>query len=89
MLSINAFAGGLALLGRQRTQAGPRSFAITPDGRFLIAAGHPLQGLGVCAIDAVTGALRPCGEIEVGSSPGWVETLTLGSPAIVGGVGQI
>lgn len=68
-------AGGLSALGSVPTQAQPRSFAIDPSGRFLIAAGQASHRLGVHAIDGATGALTAVGEHAVGRDPNWVEVI--------------
>lgn len=67
----------LVPLGHAPTQAQPRSFAITPSGRWLVAAGQMSHRVGVHSIDALDAAPAAVGEHEVGRNPSWVEILTL------------
>ncbi|WP_157271014.1 lactonase family protein [Azohydromonas aeria] len=69
--------GRLQPLGHAPTQAQPRGFAISPDGRFLVAAGQASHRLGVHAIDAASGALTFLHEQPVGRDPNWVEAIRL------------
>ncbi|MBC7939516.1 MAG: lactonase family protein [Chitinophagaceae bacterium] len=69
--------GSLTLLGHWPTQAQPRAFSITPDGRHLLVAGQLSGRLGVHAIDAADATLRPRGEIEVGLQPSGVEVVAI------------
>ena len=59
------------------TEAQPRGFNVTPDGRFLIAAGQRSHRVGLYAIDAETGALRALGDCAAGRGPNWVESIAL------------
>ncbi|HNJ82770.1 MAG TPA: lactonase family protein [Piscinibacter sp.] len=69
--------GRLALIGHWPTQAQPRGFAVTPSGRFLIAAGQLSNAVGLHAIDAASGALTLRHELAVGRNPNWVEAIAL------------
>jgi 6-phosphogluconolactonase len=51
----------------------PRSFAIDPRGRFLIAAGQETGRLVVHEIDQTDGRLARKTAHEVGIGPGWIE----------------
>jgi 6-phosphogluconolactonase len=75
--SVDAASGLLAPLGHTPAQAQPRGFAIDASGRWLLVAGQLSHHVGVLAIDAAKGALRPVGEHAVGRNPNWIETLTL------------
>lgn len=76
-VALAADTGQPTLLGHTPTQAQPRGFAITPSGRFLIAAGQLSHRVGVHAVHPDTGALSGVGEHAVGRNPNWVETLQL------------
>ncbi|HEX8832811.1 MAG TPA: lactonase family protein, partial [Abditibacteriaceae bacterium] len=50
------------------TPVEPRGFAISPDGKWLVAGGQNDDRVAVYAIDSVTGGLQPTGQsVEVGS----------------------
>lgn len=74
---VDAASGTLRPIGHWPTQAQPRGFAITPSGRWLIAAGQLSHAVGVHRIDAGTGALDLRHEHAVGRNPNWVEAITL------------
>lgn len=67
----------LVPIGHAATQAQPRSFAITPSGRWLVAAGQLSHRVGVHSVDALDTAPAAVGEHEVGRNPSWVEILAL------------
>lgn len=69
--------GRLAPIGHWPTQAQPRGFAISPSGRWLIAAGQLSNAVNVHAIDTATGHLTLCHEHAVGRNPNWVEAIAL------------
>lgn len=69
--------GRLAPIGHWPTQAQPRGFAITPSGRWLVAAGQLSHSVGVHRIDAATGTLDLRHTHAVGRNPNWVEAITL------------
>ncbi len=69
--------GRLAPIGHWPTQAQPRGFAITPSGRWLVAAGQLSHAVGLHAIDPATGALTLRQELAVGRNPNWVEAIAL------------
>jgi len=69
--------GRLAPIGHWPTQAQPRGFAISPSGRWLIAAGQLSNAVNVHAIDTATGHLTLRHEHAVGRNPNWVEAIAL------------
>lgn len=75
--SIDPGDGRLVAIGHWPTQAQPRGFAITPSGRWLIAAGQLSHAVGVHRIDADTGTLDLRHTHAVGRNPNWVEAITL------------
>ena len=74
---VDVANGTLTLIGHTPTEAQPRSFAITPDGHHLIAAGQLSHHLSVYAINAQTGALDKRSECASGQNPNWIEVLAL------------
>lgn len=75
---ILADSGRLERIGHQATEAQPRGFAVSPDGRWLIAAGQLSHHVCCHAINPLSGALGPAGaRLAVGADPTWVETLAL------------
>jgi 6-phosphogluconolactonase len=71
--------GKLSPLGQTPTEPTPRSFDITPDGRYLLAAGEGSGKLAVFRVDAATGKLTRVHTVEVGKSLPWVQVVTQGS----------
>jgi 6-phosphogluconolactonase len=67
--------GLLSPLGSVPSEPGPRGFAISPDGRFLLCAGQTSHRVGVYAIDAETGELKTVGGLQVAANPNWVTFL--------------
>jgi 6-phosphogluconolactonase len=59
------------------TESEPRGFAISPDGRSLIAVGQASHRLSRYAIDGASGRLRLVASHPVGRNPNWVEILEL------------
>ena len=59
------------------TEAEPRGFAISPDGRFLIAVGQASHRLSRYEIDAASGKLGLVASQPVGRNPNWVEIVEL------------
>lgn len=75
--AVDAATGRLTPIGHWPTQAQPRGFAVSPSGRWLIAAGQLSHAVGVLAIDPSTGHLEPRHEHAVGRNPNWVEAIAL------------
>jgi 6-phosphogluconolactonase len=66
---------GFTALGQTPTEKTPRSFDITPDGRFLLAAGEGSGKLAVYRVDLETGKLKQLHTLDVGKSLTWVLTM--------------
>lgn len=64
--------GQLRSLGQFPTEATPRSFDITPDGRFLVAAGESSGALRVYSVDTKSGRLESQRRYEVAPRLWWV-----------------
>ncbi len=64
--------------GRWPTETTPRSFAIDPRGRFLLAAGLSSNAMTVSAIDPDQGLLTPLRQYRLGDMPSWIEIVDLG-----------
>jgi 6-phosphogluconolactonase len=81
-VSLAGFAidetGKLTSLGQTPTEKTPRSFDITPDGHFLLAAGEGSGKLAVYQVDAGTGKLTRLHTNDVGRSLSWVLAVPLG-----------
>jgi 6-phosphogluconolactonase len=71
-------AGKLSALGQTPTEKTPRSFDVTPDGRFLLAAGGGSGKLAVYRIDSGTGHLTRLHTYDVEKSLSWVQAVRLG-----------
>ena len=69
--------GRLTLIGHVPTEAQPRGFAVSPDGRWLFAVGQLSNRLSRYAIDVNSGELTWCDDCAVGQNPNWVEAITL------------
>jgi 6-phosphogluconolactonase len=75
--AVAASDGTLQPIGHFATETQPRSFAIDPTGRFLIAAGQRTGRLAVHAIESTTGKLTRLESYAVGDNPNWVEIIAL------------
>lgn len=80
--TIAAFAvapgtGALSYIDSFATDRIPRSFAIDPSGRFLVAGGQETNRVVVHAIDLESGRLSEGAAHEAGIVPGWVEFIDL------------
>lgn len=75
--AIDGTTGALRPIGHWPTQAQPRGFAVTPSGRWLVAAGQLSHAVDVHRIDADTGTLDRRHTHAVGRNPNWVEAITL------------
>ncbi len=70
--SVNAQTGELTSLGQTPTETTPRSFALVPGDRFVVAAGETSHQLIVYRSDAANGSLTPLKSYPCGKSPAWV-----------------
>jgi 6-phosphogluconolactonase len=71
----DVYSGRLDFAGVFDVDTQPRSFAIDPWGRYLIAAGEKTGTLGVFAIDAATGGLSLLDRQDIGVAPNWVTVM--------------
>jgi 6-phosphogluconolactonase len=78
--AIDEKTGRLTSLGTFKTERTPRGFAISPDDRFLVAAGQSSKRLAVYRI-RVDGRLEPIGTYAVGKAPWWVMIVDPDRPA--------
>lgn len=69
--------GKLTSLGQTPTEKTPRSFDISPDGRFLLAAGEGSGKLALYGVNLDTGALTRGETYDVGKSLTWVLAVPL------------
>jgi len=69
---IDEKTGQLAALEQTPTEKTPRSFDLSPDGRFLFGAGEGSGKLAVFRVSPSTGALTRVHTYEVGKSLTWV-----------------
>ena len=65
-------------VGQEPTEKTPRSFDLTPDGRFLLSAGEGSGKLAVYQVDPGTGKLTRLYTHDVGKSLTWVLAVKLG-----------
>lgn len=70
--------GKLTPLGQTPTEKTPRSFEITPDGRFLLGAGEGSGKLAVFRVDEGSGKLERIATQDVGKSLTWVMAIAAG-----------
>lgn len=75
--SVDAATGKLNYLGSTPTERQPRGFAISPDGKFLVACGEKSETVSVYAIDQPGGALRFLQKYPGGKGANWVEIVDL------------
>jgi 6-phosphogluconolactonase len=71
-------SGKLSALGQTPTEKTPRSFALSPDGRFVLAAGEGSGKLAVYQVDPDTGKLTRLHTYDVGKSLTWVQAVKIG-----------
>jgi len=76
--AIDDRTGQLSWIGNVPTESVTRSFNISPDGRYLVAAGQKSGRLAVFQIEE-DGELRRLHTIEAGENPWWVQIID--SPA--------
>jgi 6-phosphogluconolactonase len=70
--------GKLSPLEKTATEKTPRSFDITPDGNFLLAAGEGTGKLAIYRVDLKSGQLTRIHTQDVGKSLTWVMAIDLG-----------
>lgn len=70
-------AGKLSSLGQTPTEKTPRSFDVSPDGRYVLGAGEGSGKLAVYQVDLDTGKLTRLQTYDVGKSLGWVMAVKL------------
>jgi 6-phosphogluconolactonase len=75
--SFDATAAKLTSLGQTPTEKTPRSFAVSPNGNWLLSAGEGSGKLAIYAIDPNSGKLERTDTIEVGKSLTWVSVVRL------------
>ncbi len=72
-------AGKLSSLGQTPTEKTPRSFDLSPDGRYAFGAGEGSGKLAVYRVDLDTGKLTRLHTVDVGKSLTWVTAVELGA----------
>lgn len=70
-------AGKLSALGQTSTEKTPRSFDISPDGRYAFGAGEGSGKLAVFRVDLDSGKLTRLHTVDVGKSLTWVTAVEL------------
>lgn len=75
--AVDPDTGRLTGVGHVHGPEQPRSFAIAPGNRYLLAVGQKDHRLGVYQIDEKSGALRHLKDYPVGKGPTWVEAVHL------------
>jgi 6-phosphogluconolactonase len=73
-LSVDGASGKLAYLASTPTEKQPRSFAIDPTGRFLVACGEKSETISVYSI--LSGALRLLRQYPGGKGANWIEIVS-------------
>jgi len=73
---VDKNSGKLTLIGSWPVEQQPRSFAITGDGRWLIASGEKSKVTGSYAIDRQSGALKKVSEAPAGGDANWVSIVS-------------
>lgn len=69
---IDTESGSLELIGHYDTEAVTRSFNISADGKFLVAAGQKTGKLAVFRVN-IDGTLHRASTLDAGDSPWWVQ----------------
>jgi len=76
IFSIDPTNSNLEVVGHAPTERVPRSFNLTPDGKFLYAAGQKSGNLISYRVEQSDGTLTRLHLLEVGNSPSWVQTVS-------------
>jgi 6-phosphogluconolactonase len=78
---VTAFAiasdGTMTFVEQVPTETQPRSIAVDPSGRYLLAAGQLSNHVMVYAIDQASGRLTIRARYAAGKNPNWIEFVTL------------
>ncbi len=69
---VDEASGGLTYVGSTPTEKQPRSFAIEPGGRYMVASGELSDAISMYAIGA-DGALNLLQKYPTGRGSNWVE----------------
>ena len=81
VFSVDPDSGRLAPVQRVAADPVPRAIGLDPEGKYFYAAGLDTGRLTSFRIDPATGQLTTLETIDVGASPMWVLTATLGGQA--------
>ncbi len=65
-------------IGQFATGETPRSFNLSPDNRWLVAAGQRSNDLTVYQRDPKSGSLKKIGVFPTGKGPAWVQIVQVG-----------
>ncbi len=76
---VDAKTGRLTLIGQTPTEAVPRSFNISIDGKFLYAAGEESGKIAAYRIHQEKGTLDRFATYPIGQRPWWVLVVDIGS----------
>ena len=74
---MDGTSGRLTAVGRFPTGDTPRSFNLSPDGRWLVAAGQRSADLSAYRRDTKSGALQKLKVYPTGCGPSWVQIVEL------------
>ena len=80
VFAVNPTDGTLGPPQSISTEACPRSFTLSPDGKYLACVGQQSDHLSLYKLDAETGLPQYLARIAVGKSPSWVEIIQLPDP---------
>jgi 6-phosphogluconolactonase len=69
--------GSMSFVEQVPTETQPRTMAIDPSGRYLLAAGQMSHHVMVYAVGADTGRLTTLGRYSTGRNPNWIEAVAL------------
>jgi 6-phosphogluconolactonase len=75
--AFDAAAAKLTAVGQTPTEKTPRSFAVSPNGNWILGAGEGSGKLAIFAVDVNSGQLERKETIDVGKSLTWVTIATL------------
>ena len=77
VFAVNPADGTLGPPQSITTEACPRSFTLSPDGKYLACVGQQSDYLSLYKLDAETGMPQQLVRISVGKSPSWVEIIQM------------